>query len=256
MAESTTSHLQQNQFNLRLIPAMLLHPGQAFSQIGTERKRAWMAPLLILSLTTVLALLINGYFQSRSAMGAVPQLPPDWQYWSAEMQNDYMEAMQATQSPTIIYVIPVVFGLAKLWLGWVIVGGLLHLFSTLLGGRETITDSLNIYAFSILPFAIRDVLRISFVLISQHQIQKAGLSGFVVGNDAGSLFWSQILSGLDLFLVWHAVLLIVGFHLFANLPHKKAVIVVFAMLMISILAQAGIGAVSARVGAMLFPGSG
>ena len=254
MAETTSLPLPQNRNGLHLIPDMLLHPRQAFAQIGVENKRAWVAPLLLLSLTTLAALLVNSYFVSRAAMSAPPELPPDWQYWSPEMQNDFMQAQQATQSPTILYVIPAVLGLAKLWLGWVILGGLLHMVSTLMGGRETITDALNIYAFSILPFALRDVLRVVFVWSVQHPIQKAGLSGFVADGAMGSPFWGQILANFDLFLVWHAVVLVIGFQVFANLPRKKALAVVLTVLAISLLVQAGLGTLGIRIGGMLSPG--
>ena len=106
-------------------------------------------------------------------------LPVDWQYWSPEMQNNYTQAQQATQGPVFVYIIPAALGLAKIWLAWLIVGGLTHLSSTLFGGRGKMGSALNLVAWACLPFALRDLLRVIFMIIVHHPIVSPGLSGLV-----------------------------------------------------------------------------
>ena len=109
-------------------------------------------------------------------MGEIP-LPRDWQYWTPEMQNNYMQAQQATQGPVFMYIIPLLSSLAGLWLGWLLLAGLLHFGSTLVGGRGSMQSALNIVAWASLPFAVRDLLRIVFMLAVGHAITALGFQG-------------------------------------------------------------------------------
>jgi hypothetical protein len=179
-------------------------------------------------------------------MGEVT-LPPDWQYWTPEMQNNFMQAQQATQGAVFVYVMPLVSALVALWLGWLILGGLLHLGSTLLGGRGSMQGALSIVGWANLPFLLRDVLRVIFMLLAGHVIVSSGLSGF-----AGSaVFLAKILSQLDIFFVWNAILLVMGFSVADGLPKNKAIFGVVIVLLILLLALAGIGALLSGLGGTL-----
>jgi hypothetical protein len=198
----------------------------------------------VLSLTASLAVIVAGYMKSRAALMGEIALPPDWQYWTPEMQNNYMQAQQATQGPVFTYVIPLVGSLAALWLGWLVLAGLLHLGSTLLGGRGSMQSALNIVAWASLPFALRDLLRIGFMLSAGHVIASPGLSGFA----AGAGFLSQLLARTDMFLIWSAILLVIGFGIADGLPRSKALAGVVIVMLIVLVAQAGLGALSSPLG--------
>lgn len=200
--------------------------------------------MLLLSLTAFMVVMVAGYLKSRAAMmGEVP-LPPDWQFWTPEMQNNYMQAQQATQGPVFTYVIPLVGVLSALWLGWLLLAGLLHLGSTLLGGRGSMQSALNIVAWAGLPFALRDILRIVFMLSAGHAISSPGLSGFA--GSAGFLF--ELLARTDVFLVWNVVLLVIGFGIADGLPRGKAFAGVVLVMLVVLLAQAGLGALGSGLG--------
>jgi hypothetical protein len=197
-----------------------------------------------LSLTASLAVIVAGYLKSRAALMGEIALPPDWQFWTPEMQNNYMQAQQATQGPVFTYVIPLVGSLAALWLGWLVLAGLLHLGSTLLAGRGSMQSALNIVAWASLPFAVRDIFRMVFVLSAGHVITSPGLSGFA----AGAGFLSQLLARTDVFLIWSAILLVIGFRVADGLSRSKALAGVGIVMLIVLLAQAGLGALSSGFG--------
>ena len=139
-------------------------------------------------------------------MGEV-QFPPDWEWWTPEMQNNYMQAQQATQGPVFVYIIPLVGGLTSLWLGWMLVSGLLHLGSTLLGGRGQHGLSnghrgLGQHSVCRARHSAGDFYACS----RPAAIASPGLSGFVSGSEAGMLFVGQVLGPMDLFFVWYAIL--------------------------------------------------
>ena len=143
-----------------------------------------------------------------------------------------------------MYIIPLVGALTALWLGWVIVAGLLHLGSTLLGGRGSMQSALNIVAWASLPFAIRDLVRVAYMFMAKHTIASPSLSGFA----ASSGFLSQLLARLDLFVIWYIVLLIIGFAIADGLARGKAIMQVVLVTLLVILAQAGLGTLMSGFG--------
>lgn len=155
-----------------------------------------------------------------------------------------MQAQQATQGATFVYVIPLVGALTALWVGWILIAGLLHLGSTLLGGRGSMQGALNIVAWASLPFAIRDLLRIVFMLSAGHAITSPGLSGFA----ASAGFLSQLLSRLDVFMIWYIVLLVIGFAVADGLTRGKAVLGVVVVMLLVLFTQAGLGSLTSGLG--------
>jgi hypothetical protein len=232
------------RFDLSRPLTFLIRPKKVYAEMASEARSAWSTPMIILSVTAILAVIVAGYLKTQAAMMGEVQLPPDWQYWTPDMQNDYMQAQQATQGPTFMYIIPMVGSLTGLWLGWLVLAGLLHLGSTLFGGRGTMQGALNIVAFASLPFALRDLLRVAYMLASSHTITSPGLSGFAA--NPGLL--AELLQYTDIFLIWSIVLLVIGFAVYDGLPLGKAFVNVFVVMLIVLLAQAGIGTLGSNLG--------
>lgn len=243
--------LQTRRFDLRRLFAFLLHPRQEFDRMAGQEKPAWLTPMLVLSIALLLRVLVTGFLRARAAAMGEVTLPPDWQWWTPDMQNNYMQAMQATQGPAFLYIIPSITGLAGLWLGWSILSGLFHLASTLLGGRGKMSSALDVFAWASLPFALRDLLRVIFMLVAGHPITSAGLSGFVTGVEGGALFLANLLKHVDIFLAWHAVLLVLGFSRVDSLPKGKAIAGVLIVLLLVLAARAGLGALFSGLGGMM-----
>jgi hypothetical protein len=234
------------KFNIVRILSVLIKPRQSFAEIAIEAGSSWLMPMLTLSLTGLLGVIVSGYETSRAAMLGNVALPPDWQYWTPAMQSQYMQAQQSMQGPVFVYVIPFVSAMVGLWLGWMILSGLLHLGSTLFGGRGSMSGAMSMVGWAYLPFAVRDILRMIYMLFAGHSIVSAGLSGFA----SGSVFLAQILSRVDIFFIWSAILLVIGFAASDGLPKGKAIMEVVIVLLILLLAQAGIGTLISSIGGL------
>ena len=236
MTETISAKQPVRRFDLPRVFATLLRPRQTFSEAVAEARSTWLTPMLILSITALLVVLVSGYLRTRAAqMGEVP-LPPNWQSMTPDMQNNYIQAQQLTQGKVFMYGIPLLSASSGLWIGWIIVAGLLHLGSTLLGGRGSMQSALNIVAWANLPFAIRDVLRVAYMLFASHAITSPALSGF-----ASNMFMWQFLALVDIFLIWNIVLLIIGFSTSNGLPFGKAFVGVMVVVLILLATQAGVG---------------
>lgn len=217
---------------------ILFQPKRTLGLIAEETRSSWGMPMLTLSISTILGIIVSGYLNARAAMLGEMPLPRDWEWWTPDMQNNYMQAQQSMQGPVFTYVIPLVGALLGLWLGWLILGGLLHLGSTVFGGRGSMQSALTMTAWASLPFLVRDVLRIIFMLVAGHSIQSPGLSGFI----ENSPFIAQVLSRVDLFFLWCLFLLVIGFGISDSLTRPKAFANVLIVSLLLLAIQAGIGA--------------
>jgi hypothetical protein len=105
-------------------------------------------------------------------------------------------------------------------------------------------NALNIVAWGSLPFVIRDLLRVGYMLVAGHAISSPGLSGFATSPG----FLPQLLSRLDIFVIWFIGLLIIGFAVADGLSRGKAVFGVVTVMLLILLAQAGLGSLTSGIG--------
>jgi hypothetical protein len=241
---TTTTSNTARRIDLPRMFAVFFNPRATFAQMASEARATWLTPMLVLSITAILAVAAAGYLKTQAAMMGEISLPPDWQWWTPEMQNNFMQAQQATQGPVFMYVMPLIGSLTGLWLGWLVLSALLHLGSTLLGGRGSMQNALNLVAWGSLPFALRDILRAAYMFLAQHTIVSPSLSGFA--SSSGFLY--QILARTDLFLLWNIILLVIGFAVVDGLPKGKSFATVFIVIVLVLLAQAGLAGLVSSLG--------
>lgn len=231
-----------NPLHLDWVIDVIFRPRVTIPKITSSSRNVWFTPLLILTLVTVLSVLVAAPIKKQAAEMGGLQLPDNFQYFSPEQQAQFQQAAQATQGPVFIYVFPVLLGTARVWLGWLIVGGLLHLVLTLLGGRGNTGTTMNLVAWVALPFAIREIVRIIYMLGSGQIVSGAGLSGFAPVADTNlNVYLGNMLAQVDLYLFWHIALLVLGIRAANGLPKGKAWVGVLITLFIVLSGQALFG---------------
>lgn len=231
---------------------LFYRPALVFDWISSEGAGQWKFPLILLTALTLLRILVSGFLQVRKTMQGEIPLPPDWSYYTPEMQAQYMQAAEAAKSPVFVYLIPAIIGLVTVWLGWIIISSLLHLAFTIAGGRGTNASALSLVAWAALPFSLRELLRVIFVLVAKQPIVSTGLSGFVPANGSnGMLFLSALLALTDLFLVWHVILLILGARRTESVSGTKSMAVVLTIILLSLTVQAGTSFLGSQFNGMM-----
>jgi hypothetical protein len=235
------SYVQQTKrLNFAWVPEILFHPRRGFQQIASLTASVWLTPLLILSIFTVINVLVTGRIKSQAATMGEITYPADFEYYSAEEQAQYLQAVQSTQGPVFVYVLPSITTLASIWFGWLFLGGILHLVTTLFGGRGSTAVSLNIVAWSSLPLVLREIIQFIYVLISHKLIINPGLSGFIPINGSNlSIFFSHILSSIDIYWIWQLLLLVIGIKISSGLNSSKSILSVSITVLIILLIQSG-----------------
>src|SRR5512139_2493607 len=126
MTETVLSQQPARRFDLPRVRGLILRPRQVFQEMASEARATWLTPMLLLTITAILVVVVAGYLKSRAAIMGEIQLPPDWEFWTPEMQNNFMQAQQATQGPVFLYIMPMIGSLTSLWLGWLLLAALLH----------------------------------------------------------------------------------------------------------------------------------
>lgn len=247
-AASEREPSSRQRLHFRRVPRVLVHPRRAFGEIVALDRPSWITPLLVLSVTVLLPVLILGRLRQQAPAFGPESLPPDFQYYTPDQQVQFMTALETTRRPPFLYVLPGVGALATVWLGWLVTGSVLHLTSTVLGGRSTSAAVLNITAWSGLPFAIRWLVRAGFIAAAGRGLVGPGLSGFLPTDVSGiMLLVRHALAAVDLYLVWHIVLLGLGLFALGGLTRRKAIASVALTEVLAILLQAIPAAIAASL---------
>ncbi|PKO14957.1 MAG: hypothetical protein CVU39_12840 [Chloroflexi bacterium HGW-Chloroflexi-10] len=188
---------------------IFIRPRRVMAEIAEKNHAVWLAPLLILMISAVVLVLV-----SAPLIGQASQVVPDPemnQYFTPEQQDSINQAASMGTSPVMTMVFPLLGKFAGIWIGWFLLGSILHLSLTLNGSRSSNRSSLNVVAWAGIPFVLRDIVQIVAILVTKQLITKPGLSGFMAdGVSGGGAFLGAILAFIDLYLIWQIVLMVIG----------------------------------------------
>lgn len=245
MTEAAAPPLERpRRFHFDWLLPVLFQPRAAFNRIAQYAGDAWLTPLLLLTLVELARIFAVGSVrQAQAAMGQV-QLPPDFQWWPPQMQEQFMQAQQAMQGPIFIYALPAFIAVMGVWVGWLLLSALLHLALTMLGGRSPTRNTLNVVAWAMLPFAVRGLVVAGSVLFTQSLVNGPGLSGFAPTDGAPlSAFLRELLIYVDIYVIWYVLLAVLGARLASGLSAGKVFggVLVTTLILIVLQALAGFG---------------
>jgi len=242
---------QHRAFHPEWLLPIFFRPRRTFEQVTRQTRAVWLLPLLILSVLALVYVLVQGGPRLLSAqMGA--SLPQDYQYYSQEMQGQVQQAFATQQGPLSIYVFPALGALGGLWLGWFILGSILHLALTLAGSRNSNVAALNLVGWAAMPLVFRYLVRIIFTISTQSIIFAPGISGFIGSGAAGMLgFIGVMLRQIDLYIFWGIILILIGALRMAGLSRGKTWAVTLGTVFIFLLLSALPGFIGQQFSSLL-----
>lgn len=251
MTDSSINQMQHRQtMQFSWLPAMVFKPRSVFERLAHQMNN-WFPPMLVLTIAVLFNVLANGWINQQAALSGNIPTPPDFQYWSPEMQAQYFQSQEVRQGPAFLYVIPAISAIASTWIGWLLVSGILHLVLTLLGGRGETNISVGLVAWASIPFVIRGIVRAIYLITTRQFITAPGLSGFAAtGSSIGHILLVNFLSLVDIYLIWHIILLVVGVKICTGLPRSKSLLGVTIVMSIVLLLQTLVGYLSYQVSAI------
>lgn len=230
-----------------LVLPVLIRPRAAMARIVESNRAIWRTPLFLIILAAVAQALVAGSIKAAAAASGELALPPDFEFYAPEQQAQFMQAATATNNPTFNYVLPALGAALGVFVLWFVIGWLLHLVLTLLGGRGTSRSALNVAAWAALPALIRSLVQLVAMLVSDQLIAAPGLAGFApAGEGFANALLSGVLSHVDIYLLWQIVLLFIGVRLSSQLPAAKCWLAILLTILITLTARALPAAILAR----------
>lgn len=245
------SNNHKNKLHFEWLLPIILHPKKTLQAIVSEEKPNWLTPLLGLSVLGIIEAIIAGPIK-RLAIEMGTNLPPDFQYYSAEQQQQFMNAQASQTSPLFLYVFPILGSLAVIWISWFLLKSLLHLSLTLSGSRSKSVLSANLVGWAGVPLMLRSIVRILAMLFSRTLITSHGLSGLVAGATGAGMFFSALLGLVDLYFIWQVILILIGAEQISGLTRKKAWLAAIIAVVIFMLIMALPGFLSAKLSGISF----
>lgn len=251
MAEAELDSLElerPRRLHFEWVLPIFLKPRATFQKIAQQNNGVWLVPLLILTALLIVQALAAGPLRAQAAQMGVT-LPEDFQYYPPEQQEKILAGQQSAAGPIFTHVFPMVGSIVGLWVTWLLLGSILHLSLTLAGSRGRASAALNVVGWASMPFALRAVVQIGALLITQQLISQPGLSGFMP-TDMGRLrlFLSLALGFVDLYFLWQIALMIVGVLAISGLSRGKAWFATLAAVLIMLALQTLPGFIAAQIG--------
>jgi hypothetical protein len=235
----------------RWLLSVFIKPAKALREITSLDRGVWLLPMLLLTILTLASVLIGGPLRQQAALQSGGELPPHFQYMSPEQQQQYMAAQESMNGPAMIYLFPSVGAVIGLWLSWFLLAAVLHLVLTLLGSRSNNTAIYNLAAWASIPLAIRLVVQIAALLITQRLILSPGLSGFVAAETSQAMtFLKSVLGMVDIYLFWQIALLLIGAFAVSGLTRVKTVSGVLGSVILLLVLSALPAFVAAQFGGL------
>ncbi|HEY65459.1 MAG TPA: hypothetical protein G4O02_12910 [Caldilineae bacterium] len=208
--------------SLPLLVGIVDRPAETLSQVARSPRWRWLWPTALLVASIVIYFAVAApYLQQEARRAAALQLEA--------LPADQMAAAQASMerfmSLPFILVSSILSALAGTVISWVIAAGILY-FSSLLAGEDLdFGRTFAIIPWTWLPFALRGFVQAAWVAWRGELIAAPGLSGLVATGDrlqdARSLSFA-LLSQIDLFALWHLILIYAGLRGLARMRAGKA----------------------------------
>jgi len=227
---------------------VLFRPRRATQEIARFESSTWLAPVLLLTLLAVVGVLASGPLRIQEIVNRPIETPPDFEYWSQEMQDEFYQTASQPPSPAVIYLLPAVGAVVRVWVGWFLLAAVLHLLLTLAGSRGTRTADFSLAGWSMLPLAVREVVRLAAVLFGRKLISAPGLSGFAAADAVGfGAYLTALLALIDFYLIWQVILLVLGARASSGLSRSRTIFIVLSAVLILLALQALPGFIGAQL---------
>lgn len=221
------------------LPRIFVKPRSTLARVNAQETSTWLAPMLILALMVLLAVVVAAPIK-RVNIQTGATIPEDFQWWSQERQQQFLQAQQNLTSPTFMYLFPLITGLAGYLLFWVLCSSLLYLSLTLAGSRTTNQKVSNLIAWTMFPFALRELVKVIAILSSKTLVEDTGLSYLIASDATGVLAWLRgVLGQVDFYGLLFVIFLYIGAVQLSGLRANKAILATTVALVL-VLALVGI----------------
>lgn len=211
--------------------AMIDRPGQAMRE-AASRPRGWWLPALFLLIGLAAYTVVTADAQVTLANERTAQMIERITAGLSEEQAQMVQQQSRPLSRSTYLLSALGGGLATMAIGWVARGALAHFGSLALGGVSSWGPAFATALWSVVPFAVRDVLMTTIFVVRGRLVEQMGLSFLVSSGD-----WLRdsrsipvaLLSNIDPFMIWHLALLTLGIAAATRMSRGRAAFLAIAI---------------------------
>lgn len=237
MASTESDSAETRKGPLGILLGLLIKPRATMRYLGDARRRWWLLPALLVIATVVFQGVTyassNAEYLYQRQQASREALPP-------AQQRQSVEAPSRPVLPPLVVGVRVGGRALGTVITWAVWAGLLLLMGTFFGQNGASFGAFfAMVTWAWLPYAVRNLLQGVYMALTNEPIYNQGLSGLVVDSAPPVMTSSfqpyvppnatqQVLAGvlgrIDIYLIWHLVLLIAGIAAFTSLSRKKALL--------------------------------
>lgn len=235
---STTATTATTPGFLGMVWGVLAKPRSTFATLRNGNGRAWILMAILGMILVTLPIISSGPITTQQAEQTSEQVQEQLQNQPGFTEDD-VDVEQATSlitSPIVTIMIPAVFTAIGRVISWLIWCGTLFLLASMVGGRSSFLQMLQVVIWAWLPYALRSILQAIYITATQTVITNQGLSGFagmpvidtsnpfaIEMPSTGTVVLYTFLGQIDLYLFWNLALLVLGIMAVTKLSRRKSV---------------------------------
>jgi hypothetical protein len=221
--------------------------------IKEPRWPLWLAPALIILVTLIIVTVVSAPFLSEmSRQQAEVGMQAQMGSLSGEQAEQVRGTLDTFTSPLFVALTGIALAALGLILTWLFRGAVLFFIGYLLGTDNRYIQMVTLVLWAWLPFALRDLVQAIYVFLNGQLVLHRGLSFLVAsGNQAqhaGNLLYG-LLAQIDVFLVWHLLLVGIGIAVSTRSTTTKTALATFSYWAVTAL----IGLAPTLLGALITP---
>ena len=236
MTETTASPAAAtaNPGFLGMVWGVLAKPRATFATLRNGSGRAWILMAILGMMLVTLPVIPSGPITTRQTREQM-QIQFENQPGFDESGVDVEQATSFATSPILTTVVPAVFAAIGRVFSWLIWSGALYLLASMVGGRSSFMQLLQVVIWAWLPYALRSILQAVYITATQTVIANPGLSGFAgaptpdpsdpFGSmpSTGTAVLQTFLGQIDIYLFWYLALLVLGITAVTKLSRRKSI---------------------------------
>lgn len=209
-------------------------PARALSEVASHPGWRWVLPALIVLAAAVASVVL---LRSLAEQQPLSLLRLQLQTVPVERIAPVESLLAQINEPWVALGLSIGARIVALILGWLIALLILYLAIIIGGGETQPSRVLAALPWLWVPFALRDMVQTVYVLYRGSPMANTGLSYLVsTGHTAEDLanVWYHVLKQVDLFALWHLVLIYVLFRVVPSFGRAKAFVLAVVYAAVSI----------------------
>ncbi len=236
MTDSTPIENQSPKSAWSLLISLIDKPTAAFANLLAYPRWKWVLPFILVALFTIGSAWASAPYSSELARKATQQ-QLNQAGITPEQTQEMMEQTARFSSPLFLGIIGSITGVLFVAIAWVAAAAFLYFVSLVAGAETNFGSVFTVISWSNLPIALRALIQTILILLTGRFPLYTGLAALQVTGD--SLVDTRnpmitLLSYVDIFWIWHIILLIIGISVATKFSRVKALFIVFIYALLSI----------------------